>query len=131
MRIEARRQRIIPRSIGPLFALALAGCGGASHAPAWGAFGGDAERGRLTIGRASCGSCHEIPGVQGADGLTGPPLTHFGRRTVVAGLLANTPENLVRWVRSPQSIVPNNAMPDPGLNETQARDVAAYLYSLQ
>jgi cytochrome c2 len=31
----------------------------------------------------------------------------------------------------PQRIVPGNAMPDMGLNERQARDIAAYLYTLQ
>lgn len=34
------------------------------------------------------------------------------------------------WLRDPQSVVPNNAMPDLGLNEQQARDIAAYLYTL-
>ena len=112
-------------------ALALAGCEGAPAAPPWGHFGGDAARGRLTISRDGCGSCHEIPGVADAHGLAGPPLDHFAQRTIVAGLLPNTPENLVRWVRQPQTIVPNNAMPDTGLSDAQARDVAAYLYTLQ
>lgn len=112
-------------------AIALAGCEVRPAPPAWGDFGGDAGRGRLTISRAGCGSCHQIPGVADARGLTGPPLDHFARRTIVAGLLPNTPDNLVRWVREPQAIVPNNAMPDTGLNEGQARDVAAYLYTLR
>jgi cytochrome c1 len=99
--------------------------------PAWGDFGGDAARGKLTIGRSGCGSCHEIPGIANARGLTGPPLTHFARRTIVAGLLPNTPQNLVHWVRQPQAVVPNNAMPDSGLTDAQARDVAAYLYTLR
>lgn len=63
--------------------------------------------------------------------MVGPPLNHFARRTIVAGLLPNTPANLVRWIRYPQQVVPGNAMPDAGLDEQQARDVAAYLYSLR
>jgi len=109
---------------------ALAGCDAQPPAPVWGDFGGDAGRGRIAITRAGCGSCHEIPGVADAHGLSGPPLTRFARRTVVAGLLPNTPENLVRWLREPQAVVPNNAMPDTGLSDAQARDVAAYLYAL-
>lgn len=112
-------------------ALLLTACDARPPPPAWGDFGGDADRGKLTIGRSACGSCHEIPGVPDAHGLTGPPLDHFARRTVVAGILPNTPENLVRWVRDPQAVIPKNAMPTAGLSEAQARDVAAYLYTLQ
>jgi cytochrome c1 len=114
-----------------LAALALGACGARPPPPAWGDFGGDADRGQVTIARSSCGSCHEIPGVPNAHGLTGPPLVHFSRRTVVAGLLPNTPENLTRWVRDPQGVIPGNAMPNIGLSEAQARDVAAYLYTLR
>lgn len=80
---------------------------------------------------ASCGACHAVPGVPQADGMVGPPLVHFARRTVVAGMLPNTPSNLVLWIRFPQSVVPGNAMPDTGLSDAQARDVAAYLYTLR
>ncbi len=66
-----------------------------------------------------------------ATGLVGPPLTHFSRRTIIAGLLPNTPGNLIRWIRYPQSVVPGNAMPDAALSEAQTRDVAAYLYTLR
>lgn len=118
------------RLVVAIAAIPLTACGRWPQAPTWGGFGGDPARGQTTIVRAGCGSCHEIPGVPGAHGLTGPPLTHFARRTVVAGLLPNTPENLVRWVRRPQSVVPNNAMPDTGLSDAQARDVAAYLYTI-
>ena len=46
-------------------------------------------------------------------------------------MLRNTPDNLVRWMRNPQSVVPGNAMPDMGVTEAQARDIAAYLYTLR
>src|SRR5690348_6627513 len=91
-----------------------------------GEYAGNAQRGLLAIERAQCGSCHLIPGVPNADGLVGPPLDHFANRTMVAGLLPNTPDHLVRWLRFPQSVVPGNGMPDTGLSEDQARDVAAY-----
>jgi cytochrome c1 len=50
--------------------------------------------------------------------------------TFVAGLLRNEPDNLLRWLRQPQSLIPGNAMPDTGLTDQQARDIAAYLYTL-
>jgi len=93
--------------------------------------GGVAQRGENVILDKNCGSCHTIPGVSGAHGLVGPPLVFFGRRTFIAGQLPNNPTNLVRWIRAPQSVEADTAMPNLGLTEQQARDVAAYLYELR
>jgi cytochrome c len=93
--------------------------------------GGNAHRGAAVIAQYGCGSCHTIPGVRAADGLVGPPLLWWSRRTFIAGEIPNTPANLVRWVRSPQSVEPQTAMPELGLTDQQARDVAAYLYTLR
>ncbi|MGI8841779.1 MAG: c-type cytochrome [Caulobacteraceae bacterium] len=125
------RSLFTPIPVAAASALLLAACARASDAPAWPAFGGNAGRGGTTITQAGCGACHEIPGVPQAVGLVGPPLTHFSRRTMIAGVLPNTPGNLIRWIRYPQSVVPGNAMPDSSLSEAQTRDVAAYLYSLR
>lgn len=93
--------------------------------------GGDPERGEAVIRRVGCGSCHTIPGVRGASGVVGPPLYFFSRRTMIAGELPNTPENLVRWLRDPTGVERGTAMPNLGLTDPQARDVAAYLYTLE
>ena len=115
----------------PLLLLTVLAACAPKPRPLWPGFGGDPKRGALVIIRGSCGDCHEIPGIQAAHGLVGPPLAHFGRRTVVAGMLPNTPENLAWWIRHPQAVVPGNAMPEAGLTDQQARDAAAYLYSLK
>jgi cytochrome c2 len=93
--------------------------------------GGDADRGRDTITARQCGSCHTIPHVTGADGVVGPPLTAFGRRSFIAGQLPNTPRNLIRWIKSPHDVEPGTAMPVLGLDDREAKDVAAYLYTLR
>jgi cytochrome c len=72
-----------------------------------------------------------IPGIEQADGLVGPSLDHMGRRIFIAGLLRNTPDNMMTWLRSPQAVSTGNAMPDMGLDEDQARDITAYLYTLR
>lgn len=118
-----------------LIALALAGCRG--NNPEYGnayrmpVAGGDPVRGRAVIADVGCGSCHTIPGISGANGLVGPPLYWFSRRTYIAGELPNSPENLVTWVQAPTSVEPATAMPTLGLDDQQARDVAAYLYTLR
>jgi cytochrome c1 len=93
--------------------------------------GGDPAQGAKLIRQFGCGSCHTIPGISGADGLVGPPLDHMGERTIVAGLLPNTPENLRAWLKDPQAIVPGNAMPNSELTDNEAKDVAAFLYTLR
>jgi len=93
--------------------------------------GASADRGSRLIEQVGCGSCHLVPGIGSAVGLVGPPLDHMANRIFIAGLLRNTPENMVTWLMNPQKIVPNNAMPDMGLTEKQARDITAYLYTLK
>jgi cytochrome c1 len=95
------------------------------------AVSGDPQRGKQLIQDYGCGSCHIIPGVRQAGGLVGPPLLYFSRRTIVAGQLPNTQENLVSWIEHPRQVEPMTAMPDLGLTEDQAYDIAAYLYTLR
>jgi len=92
---------------------------------------GDPRRGAALVTQYGCGTCHVIPGVPSASGNVGPPLTSMGDRVYIAGVLANTPENMIRWLQHPQAIVPGNAMPDLGLTEQDARDLTAYLDSLR
>ena len=91
----------------------------------------DPARGVRAIRAYGCGSCHMIPGVQGADGMVGPPLNGWRQRAIIAGYLANTPDHLVQWIVMPQSVAPGNAMPNLGVTDGDARDIAAYLYTLE
>jgi cytochrome c1 len=93
--------------------------------------GGDAARGRLLLAQYQCGSCHQIPGVDGARGMTGPALDAFGRRSYVAGFLPNYPDALVRWIVDPPAVKPGTAMPAMGVSAEDARHMAAYLYQLK
>jgi cytochrome c2 len=93
--------------------------------------GGDPRVGATLIGQMGCGACHSIPGIPGAHGMVGPPLDNIADRLIIAGKLANTPDNMTAWLMSPQSIVPGNAMPNIGLDYGSARAIAAYLYTLR
>jgi len=91
--------------------------------------GPDPERGRLAMRLYACRTCHEIPGLVGRpDVAVGPPLENAAQRSYIAGVLRNTPENMVRWIMSPQEVDPASAMPDLGVPESLARDMAAHLY---
>jgi cytochrome c1 len=111
---------------------ALAGCtGGHATRPYSVAVDGSPQRGRALIVHYGCGACHTIPGIYTARGLVGPPLFFWSRRTMIAGELPNNPANLVRWIENPPAIEPGTAMPNLGVTPPQARDIAAYLYTLQ
>jgi mono/diheme cytochrome c family protein len=121
----ARRRR------GLLLALALlAACN--DEAPAQSrVVGGDAERGQALIASHGCAGCHAIPGIAPSVGTVGPPLAGFARRGYIAGRLPNRPMMLTAWLRDPPAIDPATAMPNLGLSEAEALDVAAYLYTLR
>jgi cytochrome c1 len=124
-----------PRSCLVALAVAIAPVFGQAQSerahPAWNVPGGDARRGHNLVAEVGCGGCHTIPGVRNARGNVGPPLIAFGDRRFIAGMLPNDPANLLRWIQHPQSVVPGNAMPEMNISEAQARDIAAYLYTLR
>lgn len=93
--------------------------------------GGDPARGAQSIQRQGCHSCHRIPGIPGANSYVGPPLIAWSERQFIAGSLENTPDNLIAWIMYPQAIEPGTAMPNMGIEEQEARDIAAFLYTLK
>lgn len=86
--------------------------------------------GRDAIKRHACHGCHSIPGIVGSHPQVGPPLAGFARRTLIAGRLPNTQDNLRRWLIDPQAIKPHTAMPASGVGEADAWAIAAYLARL-
>jgi cytochrome c2 len=93
--------------------------------------GGSPSKGKSAILHYGCGSCHNIPGVPGAIASVGPPLDKLGNRFYLAGQLKNTPDNLIKWVQRPQMFRPGSAMPNLGVTPVDAKDIAAYLYTLK
>jgi cytochrome c2 len=101
------------------------------YAVARAATGGDAYKGRQVIMNYGCGSCHTIPGITGARGLVGPPLARIAVRSYIAGVLPNTPDNMVRWLKNPPDVDQLTAMPNLGVKDEEARNATAYLYTLR
>ena len=138
----ARRRRLGARVATPLrfaagavLALLLTSC-------RWGAArertdaareltGGEPSRGPALMRQYGCAACHTIPGVTGANGTVGPPLGGIANRSYLGGVLTNGPQNMIRWIRDPKSVDSLTVMPNTGLGEAEARDIAAYLYTLR
>lgn len=87
--------------------------------------------GQQLLARYHCGSCHMIPGVAASRGQVAASLAAFGRRSYIAGRVANTPAMLARWITEPASVVPGTLMPSMGVSADDARDMAAYLGTLR
>jgi cytochrome c1 len=91
--------------------------------------GGDPSRAPPLMTRYGCAGCHTIDGIPGADGRVGPPLNELIERVYIGGAVPNNAGNLVGWLLDPPRFAPHAAMPPPGLSESEARDIAAYLYA--
>jgi cytochrome c oxidase subunit 2 len=95
-----------------------------------------AEQQKAAVGNAvfqslSCVSCHAVKGTAAA-GKFGPDLTHLmSRQTLAAGAIANTPENLRKWVKNPQTAKPGCLMPSLQLTDEQLGQVVSYLQTLK
>lgn len=86
-----------------------------------------ATQGSLVF-QQNCITCHAI-GAEG--GQSAPNLAGFANRALVAGIMANTPENVAEWIKAPQVYKPGNSM--PGFAQLADEEIAAlveYLGSL-
>ena len=104
---------------------------GCAEESARGTVQGDAAAGRVAIGHYQCGACHIIPGVIGARGQIGPPLTEYGKRVYIAGQFPQDAELLARWIRDAPALDPGTAMPTLDVSDVEARNIVAYLYGLR
>ena len=130
-RVEVKvRRRILFGALGLAVTLA-AGCRANPKRDAARLTGGDPDRGVERIGYYGCGACHTIPGIQGANATVGPSLDHIAVRPGLGGHLANTPANMIKWIQKPQEINKDTAMPEMGVTDQDARDIAAHLYTLR
>jgi mono/diheme cytochrome c family protein/cytochrome c551/c552 len=85
------------------------------------------EEAQVTLRQYACDTCHIIPDMVGPLTHVGPSLENWHRRKLIAGVLPNTRENLVRWIRDPQAVSPHTLMPDLDVSEAHAHTMARYL----
>ncbi len=91
----------------------------------------DEKRGKQALYQHACSACHTIPGVTSSFPNVGPPLAGIASRTLIAGTLSNTQDNMVLWLRSPDKVKPHTAMPNLRVTREDAADMAAYLATLR
>ena len=90
----------------------------------------DAAAGERIFFAHTCANCHTIRGTS-ATATIGPDLTDIARRKELGGgALENSTENLKLWMKNPQAVKPGCKMPNFKLSEEHAKQIAAYLESL-
>jgi cytochrome c oxidase subunit 2 len=88
-------------------------------------------RGKELFLSGSCMLCHAVQGTDAA-ARKAPDLTHVASRaTLAAGTLANTPENMSRWIADPQAIKPGVNMPAHPLPQADLAALVAYMETLR
>ncbi len=85
---------------------------------------GDPRRGEALVASYGCLACHDR-------GRVGPPLKLMAKRAYIAGRYPNIQIWMIEWIEHPQRLAPGTAMPDLGVGERDARDIAAYLATLR
>jgi cytochrome c2 len=110
--------------------LALTACEPSGAIKLWASetTGGNSERGKDAIGKHGCAACHTIDGIS-SEAMVGPPLTRMAARSYLAGNMQNNAANLIRFIQHPRAVHNDTAMPEMGLTDEEARDIAAYLYT--
>ena len=93
--------------------------------------GGEALAGYVLFQNRQCASCHNVAGTP-ASGQVAPDLSHVAsRRTIAAGRLPTSHDNIAAWIRDPQAVKPGNNMPKVPLSESELQAVTAYLETLK
>ncbi len=86
---------------------------------------------KVLLKTKACGSCHIIPGVEGAYGKVGPTLKGLRERVrIVDGTMENNTKNLKAWLKNPKSIKSGTLMPNMGLTDDEIEIVIEYLNML-
>jgi cytochrome c len=115
----------------PIIIALFSSCDRTAYREAAAMTGGNPSRGKAAIHNYGCDTCHTIPGIQGADALVGPPLNKIASRSYLGGVITNTPANMIHWIQNPQDVDHQTAMPNLGVTDMDARDIAGYLYTLK
>src|SRR5205085_7115176 len=91
-----------------------------------------AKEGQSAFLSQTCIDCHRVRGTR-ARGTYAPDLTHLmSRRTLAAGMIPNTREELRQWVANPQAVKPGCLMAAFGLIGERDLDlIVRYLLTLR
>ena len=92
------------------------------------------RKGQILFVERGCVACHVVESIPEAVGTSGPALDGFGdpsKWPLIAGVLANTPDNVKRWILDPASFKSDTAMLNMGLSDSDADAIAAFLQTLK
>lgn len=129
--LSVSESRAVRTGLAALLVMFVVGCKAQHDANETLITSADPAHGKALIKKYGCQSCHIIPGIRGATGQVGPSLDGIANRVYIAGVLTNSPQAMTAWLQDPQKVDSLTAMPNVGVTAGDARDIAAYLYTLR
>ena len=85
----------------------------------------------ILFSERTCAGCHSISGTVAVSHI-GPDLTHLAsRKTLISGVLPNTPKNLYLWLQNPQKLKEGSHMPNFILSNNELEALVKYLEDLK
>ena len=110
--------------------LLFVACSRGEPSPQPAASAGDAGRGKQLIDKYACTACHAVPGFE-QGGSLGPSLAGIGSRAEISGRVPNNLETMTAYIADPPAVDPPTRMPPVGATPQEARDIAAFLFTLR
>jgi cytochrome c2 len=89
-------------------------------AAAWAGNAMSSPEAKAILKAKSCGTCHVIPGVEGAYGKFGPSLKGLrDRARILGGTMKYSTKNMEKWLKNPKALKPDTMMPNTGLSDEE------------
>lgn len=89
------------------------------------------EDGRALFISKACTGCHVIKGIPEAQGKVGPELTHQASNAQIIGVVANSEENLRKYLKDPAKLKPGISMPNQHLTDSEIDALLVFLRTLK
>ena len=89
------------------------------------------EDGKSLFISKACTGCHVIKGIPEAQGKVGPELTYQASNVQIMGVVANTEENLKKYLKDPVKLKPGISMPNQHLTDSEIDALVAFLRTLK
>lgn len=92
---------------------------------------GSTEDGKAVFISKACTGCHTVEGIPQAQGKVGPDLTHQAGRSLIAGTLPRSDENMRKWLSDPLAVKSVALMPNQNLTDDEIDALIVFLQTLK
>ncbi len=88
------------------------------------------SQGKQLMQSKACLGCHALGGIN-ENVRVGPNLSNMALRTMIAGVVPYSPDNMRVWLQDPLALKPGTSMPRLALSEEEVEALVAYMDTLK